>query len=54
MREFVHVVNTCTMVCDFEGVVTVHNFPDIQNMPCISPGSYLDLEKCYRFIRSDL
>ena len=22
-------------------------------MPYISPGSYLDLEKCYRFIRSD-
>ena len=46
--NFAHVVDICM------GVVTIHNFRDIQNMPYISPGSYLDLEKCYRFIRSDL
>ena len=46
--NYAHVVNICM------GVVTVRNFRDIKNMPYISPGSYLDLEKCYRFIRSDL
>ena len=46
--NFAHVLDICM------GVVTVHNFWDIQNRPYISPGSFLDLEKCYRFIRSDL
>ena len=47
MREFC----TCTrrehlytFVCDFEAVVTVHNFRDVKNMPHISTGYYLDLE----------